>query len=82
MFATGKMPEQIIAEKDLKKITNIDEIKKLCKEAIDANPTAINDIKEGKQKAFQVLVGYIMKQSQGKADPKLVNEILAELLTI
>jgi aspartyl-tRNA(Asn)/glutamyl-tRNA(Gln) amidotransferase subunit B len=57
-----------------------DEITKLCQEAIDANPKAVADIKAGTDKAINVMFGYIMKQTKGKADVKKAEAIIRELI--
>ncbi|MDR3150000.1 MAG: Asp-tRNA(Asn)/Glu-tRNA(Gln) amidotransferase subunit GatB [Oscillospiraceae bacterium] len=53
----------------------------LCKAAIDANPTAAADFKAGKEKALQALIGYVMKESRGKAPADEVRATLARLLS-
>ena len=48
---------------------------------ITANPASVEDYKNGKEKALGFLVGQVMKESRGKANPKLVNEILLKKLS-
>jgi len=81
MFKTGKNPIQIIEEKGLVKITDVEEIKKLVKEVIEENPEAVEDFKKGKGNAIQFLIGQIMKKTKGRADPSISQNILKEYLT-
>jgi len=76
MFSTGADPSQIIKEKELIQITDEVQIEKIIKEALDKNPKVVQDYKKGKENAFQFLIGQIMKETQGKANPQLVNKIL------
>ena len=80
MFASGKAPEEIVKEKGLVQISDEGAIAKMCEEAIDENPKAVAEYKAGKAQALGSLVGAVMKKSQGKANPQLVNKILAEKL--
>ena len=57
-----------------------EDLEALAKEAIEANPKACEDIRKGKKQAINVLFGYIMKKTRGKADTKLAEEIINKLL--
>ncbi|PIZ89540.1 MAG: Asp-tRNA(Asn)/Glu-tRNA(Gln) amidotransferase subunit GatB, partial [Candidatus Nealsonbacteria bacterium CG_4_10_14_0_2_um_filter_37_10] len=81
MFSTGADPSHIIEEKGLIQITDKAEIEKIIKEAIRKNPKAVEDFKKGKENAFQYLIGQIMVQTKGKANPEIVVTILNQLLT-
>jgi len=81
MFKAGADPSHIIEEKGLVQITDGAEIEKVIKEVISKNPKAVNDYKKGKPNAFQYLIGQIMAQTKGKANPQLVNKLLKEGLT-
>jgi len=81
MFKTGADPSHIIEEKGLTQITDESEIENIIKEVISNNPKVIEDYKKGKANAFQFLIGQIMAQTKGKANPQIVNEILNKLLT-
>jgi aspartyl-tRNA(Asn)/glutamyl-tRNA(Gln) amidotransferase subunit B len=50
------------------------------KRALDANPKAVADLKAGKQKAAGAILGFVMRETKGRANPALLNEILEELL--
>ena len=64
----------------LKQNSNEDEIRKMCEEAVDANPQSIIDFKNGKGRALGFLVGQVMKISKGKANPQMVSKIIGEIL--
>lgn len=76
-----KSINEIIEEKGLTQVTDEAVIKKLCEEALTENPDAAREYKAGKEKAIGSLIGAVMKKSSGKANPKLVNEILKKLLS-
>ena len=74
----------IIKNRDLKQVTDTDEIEKLINEIITENASQAEEYKksspEKKQKLISFFVGKIMKKSKGKANPKQVNELLKEKL--
>jgi len=80
MFGAGADPSQIIKDRGLVQITNVKEIERIAKQVISKNPKVIEDFKKGKQNAFQYLIGQIMAQSRGKANPQIVQQILIKLL--
>ena len=57
-----------------------DEIIKVCQEAINESPKIVAEYKAGKERAIGAIVGLVMKKSKGKANPQMVNKILADLL--
>ena len=79
MLETGKKLNELISESDM---AGLDEnaVKELCRQAVESNPNAVNDYKNGKQKAIKSLVGYVMKNSRGKADPMLAERIIGEII--
>ncbi len=79
MLETGKKVSDLISEKDM---GGLDEeaTKKLCQEAVDANPNAVADYKGGKEKAIKAIVGYVMKNSRGKADAMKAEEIIKQII--
>jgi len=81
MFDTGKDPEAIVKEKGLTQISDEGELEKIARKVIEANPKSVEDYKKGKEKALGFLVGQVMKETRGKANPQLVNKILKELLS-
>ncbi len=80
MFETGKSPEDIVKEKGLIQISDEAELESIAQKVIDNNPKSVQDYKNGKQKALGFLVGQIMKETKGKANPQMVNTILIRLL--
>lgn len=80
MFISGKNPNNIVKEKSLSQISDISELEDLCKKIISENNKIVDDIKGGQSKAIGALVGAVIKASKGKANPKIVNDILNKLL--
>jgi aspartyl-tRNA(Asn)/glutamyl-tRNA(Gln) amidotransferase subunit B len=80
MSNTGKSPQVIVKEKNLVQITGEKEIGKIVEEVLKENPGAIEEYRKGKEKALSHLVGQIMRKTQGKANPQMVNRILKEKL--
>lgn len=72
--------DEIIEKEDLKQITDENLLKDLLKKAIDANPKAVENYKEGKDKALQAIIGDVMRQTKGKASPSLTNDILMDMV--
>ena len=80
MCETGKSPRDIISEKGLSQISDEGEIEKLINDVLSANPENVEKYKNGKDKLFGFFVGEAMKLSKGKANPKLLNELLKSKL--
>jgi aspartyl-tRNA(Asn)/glutamyl-tRNA(Gln) amidotransferase subunit B len=80
MWSGEGSPDEIIEKKSLKQISDAGAIEQIVDEALAANAKLIEDYKSGKEKAFNALVGQVMKASQGKANPAQVNEILRRKL--
>jgi aspartyl-tRNA(Asn)/glutamyl-tRNA(Gln) amidotransferase subunit B len=72
--------DAVIEARGLKQISDTGAIEKLVDEVLAANPKQVDDYRAGKQKAFNSLVGQVMKASRGKANPAQVNEILRRKL--
>ncbi len=80
MWTGEGSPDEIIERKGLKQISDSDAIEKIVDKVIAANAQQIADYRSGKEKAFNSLVGQVMKASQGRANPAQVNEILKRKL--
>ena len=81
LMANGdKDPQKIVEEKGLKQQSDPKELALLIDKVIAANPDKVKEFKSGKEKLFGFFVGQIMKASDGKANPKLVNDILKKKL--
>ncbi|WP_198079474.1 Asp-tRNA(Asn)/Glu-tRNA(Gln) amidotransferase subunit GatB [Acinetobacter calcoaceticus] len=76
----GKSADDIIAEKGLKQETDTGAIEAIIKEVLAANEKMVEEYKSGKEKAFNGLVGQVMKASKGKANPAQVNELMKKLI--
>ncbi|WP_097028042.1 Asp-tRNA(Asn)/Glu-tRNA(Gln) amidotransferase subunit GatB [Clostridium peptidivorans] len=78
MFETGKSPKIIVEEKGL--VQNNDEgaILEVVRKIIANNPQSIEDFKNGKTRAIGFLVGLVMKETKGKANPQIVNKLVSE----
>ena len=80
MFETGKDAAAIVEEKGLRQVSDAGEITGLIDGVLAANEDKVAEFKAGKDKLFGFFVGQVMKQSQGKANPALVNQVLREKL--
>jgi aspartyl-tRNA(Asn)/glutamyl-tRNA(Gln) amidotransferase subunit B len=73
----GISPRAILEKRpDLKPLSDTSSIEKIVDEVLKNNPESISDYKAGKDRAFQFLVGQVMKQTKGTANPEMVKEIL------
>jgi len=82
MFKSGKTAATIIEEQGLVQVSDTGEIDRIIDEVIAANPQQLKQFREGKETLFGFFVGQIMKASNGKANPKVVNERLRNKLQI
>lgn len=80
MFETGKDAQAIVEEKGLKQVTDSKAIEEMIQNVLQNNKEKVDEYKSGKEKLFGFFVGQVMKASQGKANPKAVNDILKEKL--
>ncbi|MFA5947657.1 MAG: Asp-tRNA(Asn)/Glu-tRNA(Gln) amidotransferase subunit GatB [Candidatus Gracilibacteria bacterium] len=80
MYKNGKNPKDIVKEKGLEQISDQGSIEEVCKKVMQANPQSVADIKAGKDKAIGFLVGQVIKEMKGKANPQIVNELIKKLL--
>ena len=78
--AEGKSADDIIAEKGLKQETDTAAIEAIIKDVLAANEKMVEEFKAGKDKAFNGLVGQVMKAAKGKANPAQVNELMKKLI--
>ena len=80
MWADGTSPDDVIEKLGLKQVSDAGTIEKAVDEVLVANAKQVADYKAGKEKAFNALVGQVMKATKGKANPAQVNEILRRKL--
>lgn len=76
----GATADEIIDKQGLKQITDTGAIESLVDEVLAANAANVAEFKAGKEKAFNALVGQVMKAAKGKANPQQVNELLKKKL--
>ena len=80
LWGTNKTAAEVVEKLGLKQISNTDELKQIVQAAINNNPKSVADYKGGNEKPIGFLVGQVMKESKGKANPQIVNKLLKELL--
>ncbi len=80
MFKTGRSPRDIVSERGLSQISDTEEIEKDVIAVIKSNNQAVADYKAGKAPALKFLVGQVMRATKGRANPKVVNELLKQKL--
>lgn len=80
MWTSKDAPEEIVKAKGLVQITDTKAIEEIVDKVIADNPKPVEDYKSGNKKAIGALVGQVMKQSKGKANPQMVNQLLAQKL--
>ncbi|MBE1446643.1 Asp-tRNA(Asn)/Glu-tRNA(Gln) amidotransferase subunit GatB [Paenibacillus sp. OAS669] len=80
MMETGKAPQTIVEEQGLVQISDEGAIKAVVEQVVANNPQSVADFKAGKDKAVGFLVGQVMKETKGKANPGLVNKLIVECL--
>jgi aspartyl-tRNA(Asn)/glutamyl-tRNA(Gln) amidotransferase subunit B len=81
MFATGKDPQKIIEDRGLEQISDEGLLEAIIEEVIRDNPGPAGQFKEGKEKALSFLIGKVMAKTKGKANPRMVNEIITKKLS-
>lgn len=82
MFETGKSPEIIVKEQGLIQISDEGTLEEIVERILDANPQSIEDYKNGKDRAIGFLMGQIMKETKGKANPQMVNKMLLDKISL
>ncbi|MCK5690896.1 Asp-tRNA(Asn)/Glu-tRNA(Gln) amidotransferase GatCAB subunit B, partial [Myxococcota bacterium] len=80
MIKNGGSPSAIVEAKGLKQVSDTGALEAAVQKVLDANPDAIEKYKNGKTNITGFLVGQIMKETRGKANPKMVNELLTKKL--
>ncbi|MEO2082429.1 MAG: Asp-tRNA(Asn)/Glu-tRNA(Gln) amidotransferase subunit GatB, partial [Desulfurobacteriaceae bacterium] len=84
MVKSGKSPEDIVKEKGLVQISDESALREVIKKVMAGNEKAVKQYREGnekqKQKAVKFLIGQVMKETKGKANPRLLNELIPKVL--
>jgi len=81
MFQTGRSPSQIVQEKGLAQISDVEELSRIVEQVIAENPGPVAEYLGGKEPVLRFLIGQVMKATRGKANPHLVNELLKQKLS-
>ena len=81
MYESGKDAAAIVEEKGLRQVTDTGAIEKIVDEVLAENPGNVAEYKAGKDKMFGFFVGQVMKKSQGKANPAIINDLLKKKLS-
>ena len=81
MYSSNDSPDKIVQEKGLSQVSDKKEIEKLIDKILLNYSKEVNDYKNGKTKLLGFFVGQVMKKSKGKANPKILNEILKAKLS-
>ena len=80
MWGTSKTPKEIIDSEGISQESNENEINKLVDKVLENHYKSVEEYMKGKDKLFGFFIGEVMKESKGKANPKIVNKILRERL--
>jgi aspartyl-tRNA(Asn)/glutamyl-tRNA(Gln) amidotransferase subunit B len=80
MYRTGKKAPEVVKEKGWVQVSDSSEIDKIIDQVLAANPKEVEAYRKGKEKLFGFFVGQVMKATQGKANPQVVNEMLKKKL--
>jgi len=81
MYETGKDPSDIAQEQGLTQLSDATELESIIDKLIGLNQKVVADYKKGQENALQYLIGQVMKETKGKANPKIAQEILYKKLT-
>ena len=81
MYLNGKPAKEVIKEKGLIQITDSSAIETLVDQILLLNANQVEQYKNGKEKVFGFLVGQVMKESKGQANPELVNKLLKDRIS-
>lgn len=80
VYKTGKSPKEVVKEKNIEVVGDASLIEEILKKMLEENPDKVEAYRNGKKGLLGFFVGGVMKQTKGKADPKVVNEIAKKLL--
>ncbi|MGB6718551.1 MAG: hypothetical protein WBE47_16500, partial [Candidatus Acidiferrales bacterium] len=80
MFESGKSAAEVIAAEGLSPISDTESIERICRDVIAANSANVEKYRAGNEGVFKFFVGQVMKETKGRANPQVVNEILTRLL--
>lgn len=81
IWKTGKAPAAVVEKRGMVQVSDEGQLEEWAKAAMEANPKAVADFKGGNKAAVGALVGAVMKMSKGKANPRLISQLLNKLLS-
>jgi len=81
-FESGESPRLVVEKEGLLQISDQSELEAVITRVISENPDSVENYRGGKSKAIGFLVGQVMKETGGKANPQLVNELLVKAIDI
>lgn len=81
MFTNGLSPQEIIKTKNLVQVSDSKALSEIIEKVLNNNPNVVDNYKNGKDKLFGFFVGQVMKITEGKANPTMVNDLLREKLS-
>ena len=76
MLISVKTPAEIIEEKELKQVSDAQELGKIADELLDTNQELVDQYRTGKTKVIGFFVGQMMKKTRGKGNPAVINSLL------
>ncbi len=82
MLQSGQDPHQIVSERALGQIKNTEELKDIVQRVLNVHPEEVHRIKAGEEKLMMFLVGLVMKETRGQANPEETQRLLRELIEI
>jgi len=82
MFATGKDPSSIIKDRGMEQISDEGLLESIIDEVIKDNPGPADQFRQGNKKSISFLIGKVMARTKGKANPRMVNEIITRKLRL
>lgn len=77
-FDTGESPKSIVEKQGLAQIADSGELEAMVEKILEANPEAASDLRNGKDQALKFLMGQVMKESRGKANPAMATELIRQ----
>jgi len=80
MYETGGDPSQIIEEKNLAQVSDEGELSEIIDEVMAKNEKSVEDYKKGKENALKFLIGQVMKETKGRANPRLAENLIKNRL--
>ncbi|WP_428053670.1 Asp-tRNA(Asn)/Glu-tRNA(Gln) amidotransferase subunit GatB [Candidatus Avelusimicrobium stercoris] len=80
IWKTGEAPAAVVQKRGMAQVSDEGQLEAWAKAAIEANPKAVADYKKGNKAAIGALVGGVMKLSKGKANPRIISQLLGKLL--